>query len=200
MQRLTREKTGWPRPSPSLAERLVPIDGLISSDEIEAARSDWDAACEGVNRHALQRAKEIGRVAQVHRDPFEPLLPVLEAPSPVGAYRKVTDEILKRMPDARRYSRAAAEAVRSLLMIRLGLHLGLRQKNLRQMLLCPRERAPTPERELERLKCGELRWSDRDEVWGGHSLRCVQERWLGLLLQTAVPPPSPGFGRPLHVA
>lgn len=162
---LTREKTGWLRQSPGLSERLVPIDGLISSDEIETVRSDWAAACERMNRHALQRAKEIGRVARIHRDPFEPLLPVLEAPSPVGEYRKVTDEILKRMPDARRYPRAAAEAVRSFLMIRLGLHLGLRQKNLRQMLLCPRDRAPSPERELERLRCGEMRWSDRDEGW-----------------------------------
>ena len=69
------------------------------------------------------------------------------------------------MPDARRYPLAAAESVRSLLMIRLGLHLGLRQKNLRQMLVCPKGQAPRTERELERLKCGELRWSERDSGW-----------------------------------
>lgn len=162
---LTREKTGWLRQSPELAGRLVPIEGLVSAADIEAARLDWDAACEGMKEHALQRAREIRRVARIHRDPFEPLLPILEAASPVGEYRKITDEILKRMPDARRYPRAAAESIRSLLMIRLGLHLGLRQKNLRQMLLCPKEQQPRTERELERLKCGELRWSERDEGW-----------------------------------
>jgi len=162
---LTREKTGWLRQNPSLKDRLVPIDGLITAEDVEAAKSDWGAACARLNGHAVQRAKEIGRVARIHRDPFEPLLPILEAASPVGEYRKITDEILSRMPDARRYPRAAAESVRSLLMIRLGLHLGLRQKNLRQMLLCPRGRPPMTERELERLKCGELRWSDRDDAW-----------------------------------
>ncbi|GAA0217345.1 integrase [Brevundimonas nasdae] len=147
------------------AERLVPISGLVSGDQVDDVRRDWEAACSRLNAHALQRAKEITRVARIHRDPFEPLLPILEASSPVGEYRKITAEILKRMPDARRYPRGAAESVRALLMLRLGLHLGLRQKNLRQMLLCPKDRAPTTERELERLKCGELRWSDREAAW-----------------------------------
>ena len=89
---LTRDKTGWLRQSPQLADRLIPIDGLVSSAEIEAARLDWDATCERMKEHALQRAREISRVARIHRDPFEPLLPILEAASPVGEYRKITDE------------------------------------------------------------------------------------------------------------
>jgi len=43
-----------------------------------------------VHRHALARAKEIERVARMHRGPFEPILPILEAASPVGEYRKIT--------------------------------------------------------------------------------------------------------------
>ncbi len=78
---------------------------------------------------------------------------------------EVTDEILKRMPDEDRYPRAAAEAVRSFLMLRLGLHLGLRQKNLRQLLVCPRGHFPTSERRLEDMKRSEIRWSDRDRGW-----------------------------------
>jgi hypothetical protein len=73
-------------------------------------------------------------VMRVHRDPFEP---ILEADSPLAEHRKITDEILNRMPDEDRYPRAAAEAVRSFLLLRLGLHLGLRQKNLRQLRVCP---------------------------------------------------------------
>jgi hypothetical protein len=69
------------------------------------------------------------------------------------------------MPDENRYPRAAAEAVRSFLLLRLGLHLGLRQKNLRQLRLCPRGHFPTSERRLEDMKCGELRWSDRENGW-----------------------------------
>ena len=162
---LTRSQTGWLRQTPALAAEVEPVEGLVSDEDVRQAREDWDGACERLHRHALARAKEIQRVARVHRDPFEPLLPVLEAASPVGEYLKISHEILLRMPDPGRHPRAAAESVRAFLMIRLGLHLGLRQKNLRQLLVRLRGQVPTSERELERMKRGELRWSDRDGGW-----------------------------------
>lgn len=162
---LTRTDTGWLRQNPQLAERLRPIAGLISEQDIVQAHGDWPAACDDFYRHGLARAREIERVARVHRDPFEPVLAVLEADSPVGEYRRITDEILRLMPDARRYPREAAEANRSYLMLRLGLHLGLRQKNLRQLLVSPRRQTPRSERQLEALKRGELRWNERGEGW-----------------------------------
>jgi len=162
---LTRRETGWLRQNPALADRLVPIPGFLSPDEIRLAQADWGAACEAMHRHGLNRSKEIKRVARVHRDPFEPILPILEADSPVGEYRRITTEILDRMPDPDRFPRSAAEAVRSFLMLRLGLHLGLRQKNLRQMLVCPRGQIPRSERLLETQKRGEIRWSSRDHGW-----------------------------------
>lgn len=162
---LARGGTGWLRQSPALRLELEAIDGLISEEDVRLVREDWDGACERLTRHALARAREIQRVARVHRDPFEPLLPVLEAASPVAEYLKITEEILRRMPDQRRHPRAAAESVRSFLMLRLGLHLGLRQKNLRQLMVRFRGQPPTSERELERLKAGELRWHERDGGW-----------------------------------
>ncbi|MBD9569007.1 hypothetical protein [Ensifer sp. ENS08] len=162
---LTRKETGWLRQHPELLKRVRPIAGLISESEITAASNDWHAYCDNFYRHLTNRMKEIQRVARVHRDPFEPIMCVLETDSPLSEYRKITDEILARMPDEKRHPRAAAEAVRSFLLLRLGLHLGLRQKNLRQLLVCPRGRLPTTERRLEDLKCGELRWSDRENGW-----------------------------------
>ena len=162
---LVRVDTGWLRQCPDLAERLVAIPGLISQAEINAARNDWGAACDAAYKHALLRMKEIQRVARVHRDPFEPILPILEAESPVGEYRKIADEILSRMPDERRYPRPAAEAVRSILMIRLGMHLGVRQKNLRQMLFRGRGELPSTERYLTDRRRGELRWNAREHGW-----------------------------------
>ncbi len=161
----SRTETGWLRQSPWLAERLVEIPGLVTAGCIQTIQADWSAACDRLHTHAIARAKEIGRVARVHRDPFEPLLPVLEASSPVGEYNRIADEILRRMPDERRYPRAAAEAVRGFLMLRLGLHTGLRQKNLRQLLVCGRQSVPLSEGELERRKRGQLRWSERDNGW-----------------------------------
>jgi len=162
---LTRSETGWMRQSEKLAQRLYPISGLVTPTDVSFAQTNWDQACEQMHKHALGRAKEIQRVARVHRDPFEPILPILEAQSPVGEYRKITDEIIRLMPDERFYPRAAAEAVRSFLLLRLGLHLGLRQKNLRQLMVCPRGEVPRTERQLIELRRGELHWSDRGLGW-----------------------------------
>ena len=164
-QALTRAEVGWIRQHPELLKNVRPIEGLIAPEEIEFARRDWHGACDAFHRHAANRSKEIQRVSRVHRDPFEPIMCVLESDSPLAEYRKITDEILKRMPDEDRYPRSAAETVRSFLLLRLGLHLGLRQKNLRQLRVCPRGHFPTSERRLEDMKCGELRWSDRDGGW-----------------------------------
>lgn len=162
---ICREETGWLRQSPRMGRSLRPIDGLVSEADIIAVQSDWSAACDRMYKHARRRIKEINRVARVHRDPFESILPVLEAPSPVGEYRKITEEILRRMPDERHNARATAEAVRAFLMLRIGLHTGLRQKNLRELMLCQPGTLPTSERKLEDLKRGELRWSSRDQGW-----------------------------------
>ena len=162
---LTRDETGWMRQTPRLAQRLNPIVNLVSIADIERAKANWAAACDDMHTHALARAKEIDRVAQVHRDPFEPILPILEAESPVAEYRKITEEILRTLPDERRYPRQTAEAIRSFLLLRLGLHLGLRQKNLRQLMVCLPGQSPRTERQLEMLKRGELRWNDRVEGW-----------------------------------
>ncbi|UXT60719.1 hypothetical protein FY134_23755 (plasmid) [Agrobacterium fabrum] len=164
-QALTRADVGWIRQHPELLKNVTPIKSLIEQEEIDFAARDWHGACDAFHRHAANRSKEIQRVMRVHRDPFEPIMCVLEADSPLAEYRKITDEIVKRMPDENRYPRPAAEAVRSFLLLRLGLHLGLRQKNLRQLRLCPRGHHPTSERRLEDMKCGELRWSDRDNGW-----------------------------------
>lgn len=162
---LCRVETGWLRQTPYLSSRLQPISGLVTSADIAEVQADWDGACDRLYKHGLSRVKEIERVARVHRDPFEPIMPVLEADSPVGEYRKITEEILRLMPNALRYPRAAAEASRSFLMLRLGLHLGVRQKNLRELLICPKGRLPTAERHLEMRKRGELRWNARDHCW-----------------------------------
>lgn len=162
---MVRPETGWMWQHPELVQNTKPIPGLVTSAEIAAAQKDWRASCDVVFKHASQRSREIQRVARVHRDPFEPIMSVLEADSPLAEYRKITDEIIRRMPHEERYPRPAAEAVRSFLMLRLGLHLGLRQKNLRQLLVCPRGHFPTSERRLEDMKRGEIRWSERDGGW-----------------------------------
>ncbi|WP_037506799.1 hypothetical protein [Rhizorhabdus wittichii] len=160
-----RRETGWLRQNPQLADRLFPIAGLVSEEDINLARADWPEQCERMYRHGLVRAKEVDRVVRIHRDPFEPILPVLEAAKPVAEYLRIADEVLRYLPDAKRHPVPAAESVRSFLMIRLGLHLGIRQRNLRELRLCKRGTVPMSERQLEAHRQGEIRWSERDAGW-----------------------------------
>jgi hypothetical protein len=162
---LTGEEAGWLTQTPALAEKLHPIDGLVTEAEVADVQRDWPAACARLHRFALARTKEISRVAKVHHDPFEPILPVLEAASPVGEYRKIADEIRYWSPCSQRYPKAAAESARAYLMIRFGLHLGFRQKNLRELLFCPPGSPARSERTLSDARKGELRWSERDASW-----------------------------------
>ncbi|ETI58566.1 hypothetical protein C100_23195, partial [Sphingobium sp. C100] len=68
---LSRADTGWLRQRPDLASRLKPIAGLLSSEDIDAAKADWNATCDAFYHHGMVRARELQRVAKVHRDPFE---------------------------------------------------------------------------------------------------------------------------------
>ncbi|RAK51322.1 hypothetical protein DJ018_15370 [Phenylobacterium deserti] len=162
---LTSPETGWLTQTPTLADRLVPIPNLVTASEIQTVQQDWSGACAAMHRIALARSKEIARVSRVHRDPFEPILPVLEAESPVREYKKIADEVVRLRPCARRYPKAAAESSRAILMVRLGLHLGFRQKNLRQLMVCLRGERPRTERQLAEARRGELRWNERDSGW-----------------------------------
>jgi hypothetical protein len=162
---LTDPATGWLTQSPQLAERLEPIEGLAGAAQVAAARADWPAACTTLHAYARQRAREIARLARAHHEPFEAILPVLEAESPVGAYRRIAEEVLRHAPCPERHPRAAAESARAALMIRFGLHLGFRQRNLRELLLCPRGQRPRTERELAHARRGELRWSPQAGAW-----------------------------------
>lgn len=60
------------------------------------------------------------------------------------------------MPDERHHPSSTAKAVRSFLLLRIGVYIGLSQKNLRELLLCKCGDLPTVERRLEEMKRGEL--------------------------------------------
>jgi hypothetical protein len=165
MMALTRKETGWIRQNPKLAKRLKPIRGFISNREILAYRKNWDRACDTAYSYFRERSRELYRVMRVHRDAFEAVRVVLNKKSPLTEYRKIAHEVLRHLPNEKLDPVAAAEAVRAYLMLRFGMHLGLRQRNLRELLLCPRGSQPKHNVELERRKCGELRWSKDDRGW-----------------------------------
>jgi hypothetical protein len=162
---LTRKQTGWIRQHPELSDRLKPIEGIVTAADIKLARSDWAAACDRAFDHACERITQLLPVSRVHRDPFEPILPVLTAASPLREYKKVGEEILRHMPKHRQHPMEAATAVRTYLMFRFAVHLGLRQRNMRELLLCAPGQKPRETRVLETLKRGELRWQPDNKTW-----------------------------------
>lgn len=162
---LLKPGTGWLSQSPALANRLRPIAGVVSMEEVARAQRDWTGACQETFQQVRTWSKDVVRVARVHRDPFLAILPVLEAPRPVAVYSRIGDEILKRMPDPVVDPVAAAEASRAFLMLRIALHTGLRQKNLRQLRVGPIGAPPTPMATLEALQCGELFFDPLDAGW-----------------------------------
>lgn len=162
---LTRPQYGWLRQRQALAEALVPVPGLLTAEAIAAIRNDWASACDAMYQCARQRRRDLIPLIRIHRDSFEPIRPVLVSDNPLAEYRRIIAEIRARTPCSLAEPRAAAEAVRSLMMVRFGLHLGLRQKNLRELRFRPRGAAHTPTTELVAQRCGELRWCDRRRAW-----------------------------------
>ena len=162
---LLRSPTGWIRQQRQLARTLRPISDLISASDIKSARRDWGATCDKGLNFIGRRIPEIRRIQRRHRDPFEPILPILNSDSPLSEYKKIADEVLKYMPDPNVDPFRASVSLRSYLLIRLGMHLGFRQRNLRDLMLSKRGERPLSAAQLEDLQRGELRWSDEKGAW-----------------------------------
>ena len=105
------------------------------------------------------------RITRIHRDPCDAILPVLNSGSPLSEYKKVADEILRQMPDEKTSPVRAALAIRSYMVVRFAMQLGIRQRNLRELLLCAPGKQPRTVRKLEELRRGELRWDDTQKRW-----------------------------------
>uniref|UniRef100_UPI002FDFA9A5 hypothetical protein n=1 Tax=Phenylobacterium sp. TaxID=1871053 RepID=UPI002FDFA9A5 len=162
---LADPETGWLAQSPELAQALRPIPGLLTPADVARLRADWPGACAAFRRFARMRAAEVSRVAQVSRDPFQAIAPVLAAPSPLAAYLRIADEVRSRAPDPLHDPLGAAQARRDELMLRLGLATGFRSKTLRELLVCPPGAAPRTPAALAHLRRAELRWDAVHAAW-----------------------------------
>jgi hypothetical protein len=162
---LTSRHTGWLRQNPQVLEGIRPYGSQIARRDITRAKNDWDSFCDETYRFAKNRALDIKRVARVHRDTFHPIMSILEAPSPLGEYRKIILEIQERIPPRATQPLEAAEAVRANLILQLGIHLGVRQRNLREMLFCRKKEQHRSELSLQSLRRGELRWNSKRRGW-----------------------------------
>ena len=145
---------GFIAQTPYFGRPLREIDGFIKKEDVERVQN-WTEACRFARAHIRQMIEDVNAKIQQGRDPFEALLPVLDAEKPRDVYYKIIPEIRSRMPDGTSDVRRA-EALRALMLIRIGMVMPLRQKNMRQMLLCPPGQKPRRFKDLARLGRGEL--------------------------------------------
>lgn len=162
---LLRKHTGWIRQYPRLANNLRPIRGLVSQADINLARENWGAACDAGFDYVMDRLPEMLRARRRHRDPFEPIVPILNADEPLKEYKKIADEVRKDIPRKLSNDVQAAIAMRSYILIRLLMHLGIRQRNARELLVCAKSQKPHSANQLEVMERGELRWNDVARSW-----------------------------------
>jgi transcriptional regulator with XRE-family HTH domain len=148
-------KFGLIAQSPGFGARLPSVGGLISEADVQRAQGDWVKACEYAKAFTSKRLKELTNLVAKGRDPFEALLPVLDHPQPLREYYKIVHEIRDRMPGDV-YPLRRAEALRDLMILRLGLDLALRQKNNRELFVCLPGQIPRSWKELKRLARGEM--------------------------------------------
>lgn len=161
---LVRNGTGWLRQNRWLASRLKPITGLISAADIRKAQCAWDQVCDAMQLHAYRRGRALLDVEQVHRSSFEAIETILATDNPIREYRKITKEIITHVEKGGLSAYEEAQAIRAFLMMQFGLHLGLRQKNLRELLVGTSDR-PTSVLSLVQKRRGELRWRSDTGKW-----------------------------------
>lgn len=156
---ILQSETGFLTQMKGFGAALQEIPGFIDKETALLAQADWEVACAQAKAAISLRANQIEEVQEQGRDPFEAILPVLDAPEPLFVYWGIVDEIRARMPGPE-YPLRVAEVMRSLAMMRVALGSGLRNKNLRELLICPKGGTPKTEKELRRQKRGEMRWKN----------------------------------------
>lgn len=123
-------ETGWIRQRPDLAGHLQVVPGFIDEELISRAKSDWAGVCDEAFDYYMRFADEIERVAELIRDSFEPILPILESESPISALKTFAQNVLDDMPDAVAAPLQAARVMRDYLIIRFFSATALRSKNI----------------------------------------------------------------------
>lgn len=164
---LVRPKVGWVWQNPRLATALTPIGGLLPQSTIDHMKTNWEQACAAAHSFLRQRERQVNEPVEVHKDPFEPILSVLESPNPLAVYAKFPAQILKYRPDRKSAPQAWASHTRGFIFVALGLQIPLRSANFAELLFQPPGTPPTDAKRLSRLQRCEIHFADGQWVFVG---------------------------------
>jgi len=131
-------ETGWLRQKPEIAKYLKPISGFIDESFIKRARSDWNGTCDEALIKYKELAAVIEDVAEEQRDPFEPIMPLLDVDhlhyqNPILALRTFSQNIINDLPDPSLAPIKAARQVRNYLITRILFATVFRSRNIREL-------------------------------------------------------------------
>ena len=135
---LFHPETGWLTQNPEIARHLRPVPGYIDEALIGRALSDWGAVCsEAFTKYGVL-IRQLEEVVEEQRDPFEPILPLLDLDhphyqNPIPALRRFTQNIIKDMPDGSVAPLLAAIHLRNYLIARILIITALRSRNIREL-------------------------------------------------------------------
>jgi integrase len=118
---------------PELAQRLSPIAGIVSEDEVKGLQSPegWSAGLAAFSDYCWAIFSMCQQNLTFSRDPFEPILPILNSPRPMDYLTAMLQRAFDDLPDQRRcgpYHRAIA--VRRYVTMLIAVRTALRRKNV----------------------------------------------------------------------
>lgn len=135
---LLHPETGWFTQTPSIARHLQPISGFIDDVFVERARRDWAGVCRDAYTKYKLLAESLEDVVEEQRDPFEPILSLLDLDhpqyhNPISALRTFARNVIDDLPDLAVTPFYAATHLRNYLIVRLLAATALRSRNLREL-------------------------------------------------------------------
>jgi hypothetical protein len=168
----------------ALASHLEPKEGFVAQSRdlfphhpAAGSPENWAEACAKALAFIWQRYGELQNLIQQGRDPFAPILVVVDADRPRDIYYRIVEEIRLWMPSADEDPLRRARLLRFLMSLRYPLKLPLRAKNLVQCGIVPKGAPPTPMNVLARQKRPELWFDDVKGRWLHRQPKSAFKNW-----------------------
>lgn len=124
---------GWITQSPWLADRLQPVQGLLSEKEAAAAQSDWRGF---IKRVAEELEKiyvyydRLRKKTPPRRDSHLPITPILQSDEPLAVLRRAIAAYQRLIPPPHMVPTINNYMMRNLVLLRILAETALRRKNL----------------------------------------------------------------------
>lgn len=155
---------------PSTIQDLTEHPPFFTDADIQYARSNWheacDAACAYIARQITQIRQKLAQIGTKGRDPFAPVLPILDADLPLNEYAKIIAEGRRRIVAHDVDFGEFTSQARDILLLHLVGLTGFRVKNWSDLYICLPGTTRRSETFLRSQEAGEMYFeNDRWQIW-----------------------------------